>query len=386
MKKLFYFITIFMSSVLYSECYELSQADCLYWNTYCEWNENTNQCQEIGGGSGGGGGESNGPFDYLTISESQGLRNGPDYRDGVLYYPLEGNPPYKSIVLTPGFGGGSSEMSSWAEFYASHGFIALRIGPNDEINDSHYQRGLGLIDGIETIRQENNRINSPLYGLIDEDNYSVSGYSMGGGASHDAAMMDNSIKAVISLNPTVIFEDCNLCPAGSYEGEVYCICLVPEFVNHPVPSLIFAGQVEADELTAYAGMLGQDIYANMPETTDKIMFEGANSGHGFAAYPYGEVAQYALDWLNYQVLNDESTCELLTSNIPSTSSQYLTNITCSESLIGDVNSDGLINVIDIISIVNLILVSDFQSNADINNDLQINVLDIVSVVNLILGQ
>ena len=86
-----------------------------------------------------------------TISESQGLSNGPDYRDGVVYYPIDGEPPYKSIVLTPGFGGGSSEMSSWAEFYASHGFIAMRIGPNDEINDSHFMRGLGLIDAIESI-------------------------------------------------------------------------------------------------------------------------------------------------------------------------------------------------------------------------------------------
>ena len=383
MKTYIYLLFFIIPKFLIAECSDLNQADCLYWSEYCEWNEGANQCQETGGGSGGGGGESNGPFDYLTISESQGLRNGPDYRDGVLYYPLEGNPPYKSIVLTPGFGGGSSEMSSWAEFYASHGFIALRIGPNDEINDSHYQRGLGLIDGIETIRQENNRTDSPLYGLIDEDNYSVSGYSMGGGASHDAAMMDNSIKAVISLNPTVIFEDCNICPANSYEGEVYCICLVPEFVNHPVPSLIFAGQVEVDELTAYAGMLGQDIYANMPTTTDKILFEGANSGHGFAAYPYGEVAQYALNWLKYQVLNDETAFENLLE-APESASQYLTNLSYEDTLLGDINNDGQINVIDIISTVNLILSNEYQSIADINSDNQLNVLDIVAILNIIL--
>ena len=44
------------------------------------------------------------------------------------------------------------------------------------------------------------------------------------------------------------------------------------------------------------------IYDNMPESTDKIMFEGANDGHGFAAYPYGEVQEYALNWMKYQVL------------------------------------------------------------------------------------
>ena len=27
-------------------------------------------------------------------------------------------------------------MSTWAEFFASHGFISMRIGPNDEMNDS----------------------------------------------------------------------------------------------------------------------------------------------------------------------------------------------------------------------------------------------------------
>ena len=80
-----------------------------------------------------------------------------DYLDGVLYYPIDAEAPYKSIVFTLWFWRWSGEMSSWAEFFASHGFIAMRIGPNDPINDSHQQRGEGLIDAIESIRQENSR-------------------------------------------------------------------------------------------------------------------------------------------------------------------------------------------------------------------------------------
>ncbi len=384
------FRSLVLLSFIYSDCPDLTtESECNEWPTYCEWNYDTNECQNIGGGSTGGGtgggGSGDGPYDYSTITESQGLRNGPDYRDGVLYYPIDGNPPYKSIVLTPGFGGGSSEMSSWTEFYASHGFIAMRIGPNDEINDSHYQRGEGLIDAIESIKQENNRVDSPLYGLIDENSFSVSGYSMGGGASHDAAMMDSSLKAVISLNPTVIFEDCDLCPADTYEGETYCICLVPEFVDHPVPSLIFAGEVELNELTAYEGMLGQDIYANMPESTDKIMFEGANSGHGFAAYPYGEVQDYALNWLRYHVLDDDSACESLLQ-IPSSASEYLTNLECEQSLLGDLNSDLVINIQDVVLAVNLVLTSSgYNSSADLNLDNIVNVQDIILLINIILN-
>ena len=386
MRHIVIILNLILFNFIYAECYELSESECLYWSTYCEWNEETGQCQEIGGGgTGGGDGNENGPYEFTTITESQGLRNGPDYRDGVLYYPIGGVPPYKSIVLTPGFGGGSSEMTSWAEFYASHGFIAMRIGPNDEINDSHYMRGLGLIDAIESIKQENSRIGSPLNGLIDENSFSVSGYSMGGGASHDAAMMDNSLAAVISLNPTVIFEDCDLCPANYYEGVPYCICLVPEFVNHAIPSLIFAGEVEVNELQAYEGLLGQDIYANMPQTTNKILFEGANSGHGFAAYPYGEVQEYALNWLKFQVLNDSDACEALL-NTPSSASQYLTsNIECVESVTGDINGDLLVNVQDVILVVNLILSAEYNSSADLNLDGNIDVLDIVQIVNIILS-
>ena len=387
MRKIFLISFILSSTFLFSDCPDLTtESECNEWPTYCEWNGELNQCQNLGGGGGtGGGGSDSGPYNYSTITESQGLRNGPDYRDGVLYYPIDGNPPYKSIVLTPGFGGGSSEMSSWTEFYASHGFIAMRIGPNDEINDSHYQRGEGLIDAIESIKQENNRVGSPLYGLIDENSFSVSGYSMGGGASHDAAMMNSSLKAVISLNPTVIFEDCDLCPADTIEGETYCICLVPEFVDHPVPSLIFAGEVEVNELTAYEGMLGQDIYSNMPESTDKIMFEGANSGHGFAAYPYGEVQDYALNWLRYHVLDDDSVCESLLQ-IPSSASEYLTNFECEQSLLGDLNADLIINVQDVVLTVNLVLTGGgYNNSADLNLDNIVNVQDIILLINIILS-
>ena len=384
------FILVLSNSFIYAECYELNQTDCLYWAQYCEWNEETGQCQEIGGDSGGetggetGGGNDAGPYQYATITESQGLRNGPDYRDGVLYYPIDGSLPYKSIVFTPGFGSSSFSMSSWAQFFASHGFIAMTIGPNDEMNDSHQQRGEGLLDAIESIKQENARNDSPLYGMIDENSFSVSGYSMGGGASHNAAMMDSSLDAVVSLNPTVLFEDCNYCPEENYDGVIYCICLVPELINHSIPSIIFAGEVEVDELPEYDGMLGQDIYINMSESTDKIMFEGAGSGHGFAAYPSGEVAYYALNWLKYNVLDDPIACDFL-FEVPQSSSQYFTNIDCEESISGDINGDLIINIQDVILMINLVLDSTYDGLADINFDYMVDVLDVVLLVNLILN-
>ena len=55
-------------------------------------------------------------------------------------------------------------------------------------------------------------------------------------------------------------------------------------------------------------------------------------------------------------------------------------------LIGDINEDGIINVLDIILSVNIVLgSSDYNSSADLNQDGIINILDIVSLVNIILG-
>ena len=377
MKKIILF-SLFFANYAYAECFELDYLTCSEWPDYCEWNDELGQCQDIGGGDGGG--NADGPYDFETITESQGLRNGPDYRDGVLYYPLDGNPPFKSVVITPGFGGGSSSMSSWGAFFASHGFTALIIGPNDEINDSHQQRGEGLIDGIETVRQENNRFASPLYGLIDTESFTVSGYSMGGGASHNAALIDSSIKAVISLNPTVLFENCDVCS----EEDSYCICLVPEVIEHYIPSLIFAGEVEINELEAYAGLLGQDVYANLPSETQKIMFEGAGGGHGSAYSPSGEVSEYILSFMNYFVLEADSACEELLE-IPSSASQYLTNIECSESIEGDINGDSVVNIQDVILTINLILTNEYNASVDINNDGSIDILDIVQLINIILS-
>ena len=63
---------------------------------------------------------------------------------------------------------------------------------------------------------------------------------------------------------------------------------------------------------------------------------------------------------------------------------------CPTSGTGDVNADGLINVIDIVEIVGAILNGGFtnecvQSSADINSDGVVNVIDIVAIVDLILN-
>ena len=320
----------FFTGFIFAECSDLNYDECLFWSDYCEWNENTEECQDIGGG-GGGDGTDYGPYEFSSLSESDGLRNGPHYNDGVLFYPVDAEPPYRSIVLTPGWGGGGEYMHGWAEFFASHGFIAMAIGPNDEINDSHQQRAEGLIDAIESIKQEQWRVDSPLFNLIDTTRFIVSGHSMGGGASQIALTLDDFniteyIVGAIALNPTIIVEDCDVC--ADYE---YCICLVPEFLEHDIPTMVIAGQNEINELPDYDGLLGQDIYYNTPETTDKILYEIANGSHSSAESPQGAVGEKALYWAKYLLMEDESYCDSLILS-PNNASAYFTTIDCSPTV------------------------------------------------------
>jgi len=67
----------------------------------------------------------------------------------------------------------------------------------------------------------------------------------------------------------------------------------------------------------------------------------------------------------------EQIYELITHNYPSV-------------MTGDVNSDGIVNILDIVQLANMILSGEFEQTADLNMDGTVNILDIVQIVNIIL--
>ena len=56
-----------------------------------------------------------------------------------------------------------------------------------------------------------------------------------------------------------------------------------------------------------------------------------------------------------------------------------------EQNLGDINNDGTLNILDIVSLINLVLYNDYESSGDINEDNILNILDIVQLVNIILN-
>ena len=329
--KIISLIIIYFSQFAYSECSDLNQTDCAAYPDYCTWNEEQNSCEDNGGG---GGGTNNGPYEYTYLTEVDGLQSSDLYSSGFLYYPIDASPPFKSVVLIDAFGS-EPGLINWAQFYASHGYIAMSIGNLDEtLRDSnsdwdYMDRAIALLSAIETVKSENERQISPLFNMIDTSSFAVSGYSTSGGGAHTALTIDSTLKTGILLNPAVAFLDSVNCNA---ESDYYC--LIEDHLNHDVPVLIFAGENEYNELVtpdddAYDNMWALPQYEHVPDDTDKLYFESANEGHGSSVVPSGIVGKQALFWLNYFMKNDESYCDSVITQ-PDGVSSFLTSIICEQ--------------------------------------------------------
>tara|TARA_B100000809_G_scaffold264550_1_gene320695 strand:+ start:618 stop:1739 length:1122 start_codon:yes stop_codon:yes gene_type:complete len=233
-----------------------------------------------------------GPFEVETLTEADGIRNGPDYFGATIYYPTNATPPFASIAIIPGYTALPSSIEEWGPFYASHGIVTIIIGTNS-IFDFPEARAIALIDALETIKQENARVSSPLEGALNLEQLAVSGWSMGGGGAQRAAVLDNTIAGVVAL----------------------CPWLPNPQLNHQIPVLIFSGE---DDTVAPPSLHADIHYDITPNTTDKLLFEIANGNHSVANTPNGgngSVGKIALSWLKLYVEENDCYCPLLTDNL-----------------------------------------------------------------------
>ena len=233
-----------------------------------------------------------GPFAIETLTEADGIRNGPDYLGATIYYPTNGSSPFPSIAIIPGFTGLPSSVQEWGPFYASHGIVTIIIGTNSLV-DFPEARALALLDALETIRQENTRASSPLEGALNLNQLAVSGHSMGGGGAQRAAVLDNTIAGVVAL----------------------CPWLPDPQLNHQSPVVIFSGENDAIAPT----LQHADIHYNTtPNATDKLLFEIANGNHFVANNPNGgggSIGKIALSWIKLYVEENDCYCSLLTDDL-----------------------------------------------------------------------
>lgn len=263
-----------------------------------------------------------GPYGVESFREKDGLRNGPKYAGATIYYPVtkdskidvlggvEGSEStaepirseltgLSSVVLIPGFMGPERSMSRWGPYLASHGFVVMTIGTNN-LSVNPDARGEALVDGMVTIRAENEREDSPLFKRLDPTRVAVGGWSMGGGGAQVAATLDPSIKAVLAL-----------CP---WKPRPY--------LTHDVPVFFLGGERDGPAPVKKHALRH---YENLPDATPKLLYEVRRGGHTLPLNPRyagGDVGRFSLAWLKVFVDGDETWRPLLEAR-PDNASRFL---------------------------------------------------------------
>ena len=304
---------------------------------------------------------SNGPYSIETLTEQDGLRNGPDYSEALLYYPVEAPTPTPVVILIPGFTNSISEIQSWGTFLASYGYTTFLINVNSFFLPPFF-RSEALLDAIVTIKIENERLGSPLFGILNTEDFTVGGYSMGGGGALLASQQDSSIKAVVALaawldNPSI-----------TLDNNTATLFISGEFDN------IAPNNIHTDV-----------FYNNTSEDIDKLLYEISGGFHNTVTSPYNdeEMGLKTLFWIQKYILNDFSNCDSLITE-PPTASTFLTNLDCSVDIIGDITQDGITNVLDLVLLISWIVNGIIPSDQEMAfaNIVQDNTLDIFDIIML----
>lgn len=58
-----------------------------------------------------------GIYNVASLTESDGIRNGPGYAGATIYYPTNATPPYASIAIVPGYVSPESTIQDWGLFW-----------------------------------------------------------------------------------------------------------------------------------------------------------------------------------------------------------------------------------------------------------------------------
>jgi hypothetical protein len=141
---------------------------------------------------------------------------------------------------------------------------------------------------------------------------------------------------------------------------------------------------------------GGALFVELPFQQSSIRF----SSNDYDKLIVNHIVKDSLGIVSYTTLEIDQSDQLLGLNNPNNLNQVLiitsqfTNEPTDEiefSILdapiiqGDINQDGLVNVVDIVAAVNLILTDSYDSIVDMNEDGELNVVDIVLLINIILS-
>jgi len=247
-----------------------------------------------------------GPYEVRRYADFPDV---PEFAIGTIYYPVDATTPIGGVAIAPGFTEQQRHIDWWGPRLASHGYAVLILDTNDR-RERPDARADALIAGVNVLRAEGRRADSPLFGRVDVDKMAVMGHSMGGGGALLAAHAhSDQIRAAIPFTPWE--------PTTDLSGI-------------RVPTLVLAG---SDDTVAEVADHSWRHFGLIPESTPKVYLEVAGGDHYIADTTRGDdlatMGRYALAWLKLYVDRDEAYRGLIYGPLPASDaakfSRYVAN-------------------------------------------------------------
>ena len=313
-------------------------------------------------------------------------------REYYLYLPnsIEENAPLVFVLHGySGSAGGIMSYSGMNEIASINGFaVCYPQGLSDQSGNNFWNVGYAFHND-QSVDDVNFLTNLAIH-LQDEYNLSrvktfSTGMSNGGDMSYMLACQANDVFRGIA--PI----------AGSMMEEIYNTC----DSSYPIP--VFEIHGDNDNVTLWEGDMqnndgwgayysieeGIDLWVeiNQCQNNEQIFIPDSNPNDGsyIVNHRYFECNDNTEVWL-YQVVGGGHDWPGSFGNMDINTSEEIWSFFSQYAIIlGDINNDGSINVLDAISGVNIILNNEYNSSADLNVDNTVNVLDIIQLVNVILN-
>ena len=325
------------------------------------------------------------------IVESFEFHDSGELREYYLYIPnsIQDNAPLVFVLHGySGSAGGIMGYSGMNQIASEHGFaVCYPQGLSDQSGYNFWNVGYEFhqnqtVDDVAFLSSLANFLQDE-YNLNEENTFST-GMSNGGDMSYMLACQANDVfKAIAPV-------------AGCMMEEIYNTC-----DSSPVPILEIHGN--NDNVTLWDGDMqnndGWGAYYSIEDgiefwvetnncmSNEEIFLPNSNISDGsyIINHRYFDCNDNAEVWL-YEVVGGGHDWPGSDGNMDINSSEEIWSFFSQYTFIlGDINDDGEINVLDAIEVVNLVLNDEYNEIVDMNYDDAINVLDIIEIIYIILN-
>ena len=212
-----------------------------------------------------------GPF--AISSTTVGSGNG--FGSATIYFPTDTSQgTFGGVAVAPGFTETQSALSWWAQRLASHGFVVISINTNSRFDNpssraTQLQNALNYLVNTSSARTR-----------VDGSRLAVTGHSMGGGGTLEAARNNTNLQAAIPLMPWD---------------------QTKSFPGIRTPTMVIGAQNDG---TAPVNNHAIPFYNSIPDASEKAYLELAGAGHSVSNSPNTTISRLGVAWAKRYIDND----------------------------------------------------------------------------------